>query len=826
MVAFNNNYFMDAEDGGGFGSDAVSQNDALASFIQPPAQPAAPATPSQPLTFADLTKLYNEKGATTTTSYENEQGTQYDTQTNDLGDGWMAWEKPGEVSYTEGSGESATNYYAPGELGGFSQKDGDYVNFYDLNGTLVDRQKWNESALKSAWSDLGPVAMAALTMGGGAGALGNALFGLEGAAAAGAGGALAGGVNAAMTDQNILTGALKGGLGSAGALQLGDTGVTLGDVNKAVSFIENPSLAGALNVAAPAIGDVKIGDGAISLNDVAKSLNTAAALSSGNPQQIFNAIVGLDRSANTPLKTSLGPGDAQEFSDNLIPGYFQPGGEGYVAPEATNPVTVQQEPFNIDELLSQLDQFKQSAVTAEDIQNIISGQNFATPEDIQTAINTIDIPTGLSEQDVQAIVSNAFAENPNIKIEDVQSVVDAAVSKIPTGVSQEDLTRSLGATEQNVLAQVGKQGEQFQTLFDQYRQLGMDADTALRQTIDDLGTDVSGQLSDVKSQIAGVETGLGQKMSQQGEQFQTLLQQYRDLGMDENEALRQTIDDLGANVSGQLSQQGEQFQTLLQQYRDLGMDENEALRQTIDDLSADVGGQISGLRENFKTQIEDVGTDVADIATALGTTKEDLTSQILSQGEDFTGQLSGLRENFKTQIGDVNTQITDIADALGTTKEELINQLNLSQDELESLFGSEVSGLRENFKNQIEDVNTEITSIADALGTTEEELMNRLNLSESELRNLIGNVGAQTQTVLANQAKAQAAQNTAMSDALSQAQSTANLNTLMMLMNDGQQQPAQQAPMQDPYAHIKLMEDLFGSNIDLTPAGENTAQRK
>jgi hypothetical protein len=40
------------------------------------------------------------------------------------------------------------------------------------------------------------------------------------------------------------------------------------------------------------------------------------------------------------------------------------------------------------------------------------------------------------------------------------------------------------------------------------------------------------------------------------------------------------------------------------------------------------------------------------------------------------------------------------------------------------------------------------------------------------------------------------------------------------------QQAPMQAPMQDPYAHIKLMEDLFGSTIDLTPAGENTAQRK
>jgi len=51
-----------------------------------------------------------------------------------------------------------------------------------------------------------------------------------------------------------------------------------------------------------------------------------------------------------------------------------------------------------------------------------------------------------------------------------------------------------------------------------------------------------------------------------------------------------------------------------------------------------------------------------------------------------------------------------------------------------------------------------------------------------------------------------------------------DLNGLLALL--GGQQPAQQAPMQDPYAHIKLMEELFGPTINLTPAGENTSQRK
>ena len=52
-----------------------------------------------------------------------------------------------------------------------------------------------------------------------------------------------------------------------------------------------------------------------------------------------------------------------------------------------------------------------------------------------------------------------------------------------------------------------------------------------------------------------------------------------------------------------------------------------------------------------------------------------------------------------------------------------------------------------------------------------------------------------------------------------------DLNGVLALLS-GQRQPAQQAPMQDPYAHIKLMEELFGPTINLTPAGENTTQRK
>jgi hypothetical protein len=42
-----------------------------------------------------------------------------------------------------------------------------------------------------------------------------------------------------------------------------------------------------------------------------------------------------------------------------------------------------------------------------------------------------------------------------------------------------------------------------------------------------------------------------------------------------------------------------------------------------------------------------------------------------------------------------------------------------------------------------------------------------------------------------------------------------DLLSLLALLAAGQQPQQQQAPMQDPYAHIKLMQDLFGSKIDV-----------
>lgn len=244
------------------------------------------------ITLQELKDKYAEKGATTQRiTQSGDAGDVIDYLTNDLGEGFTAREDRPIIGY-EGQGMDATPIYGDTVLSGFAQaKDGmDY--FYDPEGVFQGSQKSQKA--DTFWDTFGPLIMGAVTMGGGGAFLGNSLFGLTGTAAAGAGGALAGGVNAALTDQNILKGALKGGVGSAGALQLGDTGFTLGDVNKAINFAQNPTAAGAVNLASPYMTtNFELGDTGFTTNDLLKGINTAQALGSGDNKKIFDAITGL-----------------------------------------------------------------------------------------------------------------------------------------------------------------------------------------------------------------------------------------------------------------------------------------------------------------------------------------------------------------------------------------------------------------------------------------------------------------------------------------------------------------------------------------------------
>jgi hypothetical protein len=300
------------------------------------------------MTLEELKALYGEKGAMEQRVTQTEQGDIIDYIPIQLGDGWTAYENQPQIIGYEGQGMDATPIYAEPEdkLGGFQRSEGNKNYFYDTSGNLVHVEKQTTD-----WDVLGPIIMGAATMGGGAGMLGNSLFGLTGNAAAGAGGALLGGANAAFTDQDILKGALFGGAAGASGAQLGDTGFTVSDAVKALKFAENPTLAGAASLASPYVGSTQIGDTSMSIGDVFKNVGTAQALASGDDQQIFKALTSLAKDQGGSLKSSLAGFEADP--EDFIEGYFQPGGEGYIVPGSQD-ITVSEQPENIDALLRSL----------------------------------------------------------------------------------------------------------------------------------------------------------------------------------------------------------------------------------------------------------------------------------------------------------------------------------------------------------------------------------------------------------------------------------------------------------------------------------------
>ena len=639
------------------------------------------------------------------------------------------------------------------------------------------------------------------------------------------------------------------------------------------------------------------------------------------PEQIAIdlAMAGLNTKPDNKLTSSLGPGDMDEFNASLIPGYFQPGGEGYIPPEETNPITVQQEPTGLDDFLKQLEQFKQVAVTPDDIQKIISNQNFATPEDIQTAINTIDIPKGLSEQDVQAIVSNAFAENPGIGMEDIQSVVDKAVSKIPTGLTEDDLAQSLGTTKQDLLAQLGTTEEGLQQrIADLESEFGgqltgatqgleskiagtQDSVDALAESLgttkEDLLTQLGTTEEELQKQIGGVQTGLESKITSLGENFSSQLAEslgttkedlLDQLGVTEDE-INQRIADLESEFGGQLTESTKGIESkitgLEEDFSDqlakslgttkedllaeLGITE-ESLQQRIADLESEFGGQLAKSTQGLESKLAETQTGVDELAESLGTTREDLLAELGVTEEEINQRIADLESEF-------GGSFKDIESSLGQTREDLLTEFGLSEEEmqqriadLETEFGSNFEdiesslgktreellaefGVTEDEINQrIADLETEFggnfSDIESNLEKTREELLAEFGLSEEEMAKRIADLetefGGQLTSGLEKQSEATKAQflnltaaqkaqadalakqGTDLTSAINQVQSTSNLNTLMMLLGSQQQQPVQQTTMQDPYADIKLMEDLFGSDIDLTPTGERTAQRK
>ena len=231
---------------------------------------------------------------------------------------------------------------AANSVGGYSKQVGDNVYIYNTNGNLTSviptGGRWGGAL--DIIKFLGPAILSGGAAGfGGAAGIGSSLGLGTGTLATIGGGAALGAGSAALTGGNILKGAFLGGLGGASNIGIGDTGITVGQVNSGLNVVkslQNGNLFGAITGAAniAGAGNTQIGETGLTINDLSKDLNLAKAVISGNPQALIGALTSVVNSST----------NSSNDANNLINQYTQTGaGTGAATPDyPTNDLGFQQ----------------------------------------------------------------------------------------------------------------------------------------------------------------------------------------------------------------------------------------------------------------------------------------------------------------------------------------------------------------------------------------------------------------------------------------------------------------------------------------------------
>ena len=404
-------------------------------------------------------------------------------------------------------------------------------------------------------------------------------------------------------------------------------GITNQDVQSIVStaLANNPSLTTdqVSQIVNNAVSNIPSG---LTADDVTKIIGNQ---NFATPQDIQSAI------SNIKIPQGLSSTDVQSIVSNAL---------------ANNPsLTTTDVQAIVNDAVSKIP----AGLSASDVTNILSKQNFATPQDIQTAINSINIPQGLSEQDVKTIVSNAFASNPSLTSTQVSQIVNSAISQIPSGLTASDVQSIVGTavsklpaapTTQDIINIIGGQGlastsqltQQGQDLMAALRAQGVDYNTALNQAIQAQSTGFATSINDVIKQIGGVQTGLESQLggvqtnleSQLTAQGKALMDSLQQQGLDYqtalNEALASQASQFQNQITGvqtglesQLDAQGRQFLEALQER---GVDYKTALDEAIAQQTAKYETSLGEVKTGFEEQLaKSTASTSADLAKLMST---------------------------------------------------------------------------------------------------------------------------------------------------------------------------------------------------------------
>jgi len=304
------------------------------------------------------------------------------------------------------------------------------------------------------------------------------------------------------------------------------------------------------------------------------------------------------------------------------------------------------------------------------------------------------------------------------------------------------LSEDMSNLEANILDKVNE-----------YENAGLSRDEALSQAIDDLAGDLgttkenllitiaNSELAireDFKGELTGLKASLLGDMSNLEASILDRVAEYEAAGLSRDEALAQAIE----AVSGEL---GTTEQNLLDVVEDSALAVREDFRNELTTLKTNLSEEMSNLETNLlgkMAEYENAGLSrdealakaIADVSGELGTTEQNLLDRItdsdLAIREDFKGELESLQVDLSEGMSNIEANllekiagyeeaglsrdealakaIEDVSGELGTTEQNLLDRITDSNLAIREDFTNELSALRTTLSEDVANLETSL----------------------------------------------------------------------------------------------------------------------
>ena len=360
-------------------------------------------------------------------------------------------------------------------------------------------------------------------------------------------------------------------------------------------------------------------------------------------------------------------------------------------------------------------------------------------------LNNGTLPGAMTSEEVQQIVNSAIsAMPPGLSIEEVTTAINNELAKLPESATPDDVNAAI-ATAQTALSdrisgvEAGLQ-EQYDALSEDQQAL---ADQLVAQG-ETLQSAIDTATTTLGEQIAGVEEGLQEQYDALSESQQQLADDLVAQGETLEEAiataqasLEEQITGVSEEVQAKYDALSEGQQALADQLVQQGVD----LQTAIDTATTTLEEQITGVSEDLQTKYESLTQGQQDLADALVAQGETLESAIATAQSALEGQITGVQEDVQAKYDSLTEGQQALADQLVAQGETLESAIATAQTSLETQIGDVETALNEKLDTYEQAgidrdaaLSSAIDDVATDLGTTREAILTHLGTTEENIR--------------------------------------------------------------------------------------------